>query len=120
MNYGPIISETSNGTTADANATVPEHPTTRAGGRPVFTPRPKMLEAQAVKPITRMRIWGSSLPWAVTRLVHDGHVVELNPIDRERMPSEFVSKRTFGGIAAECARQLDVLAVGWHRRDVEN
>jgi hypothetical protein len=36
------------------------------------------------------------------------------------MPREFVAKRTFGGVAVECARQLDVLAVRWHRRGVEN
>jgi hypothetical protein len=35
----------------------------------------------------------------VACLVHDGHVVELNPIDRERMPREFAAKRTFGGVA---------------------
>jgi 5,10-methylenetetrahydromethanopterin reductase len=54
--------------------------------------------------------------------VHQGHVVEVNPIDRVHVPREFaaidrvhvprefVAKRTFTGSAAELAGRLDALA----------
>ncbi len=61
---------------------------------------------------------GASWALAVERIaperrhfgVHEGHVVEVNPIDREFMPRQFVARRTFTGTVAELAGRLAALA----------
>ena len=54
-------------TTLDARADhrMPEFPMPRARGCP-FAPPPKVLELNAVKQLSRVRIWDGSTPWLIT------------------------------------------------------
>jgi hypothetical protein len=55
------MTEISTTTAAD----IPEFPMTRAPGCP-FAPPPKALELNAVKQLSRVRIWDGSTPWLIT------------------------------------------------------
>ena len=51
-------------TEGSAATDIPEFPMTRAPGCP-FAPPPKVLELNADKQLSRVRIWDNSTPWLI-------------------------------------------------------
>ena len=62
---------------------IPEFPMTRAAGCP-FAPPPKVLELNADKQLSRVRIWDDSTPWLDPRLRGDPRAVHRFPHQRRR------------------------------------
>src|SRR5271157_1525074 len=59
------MADISTETMSEAAAEVPEYPMARAAGCPL-APAPVALELNAVKPLSRVRIWDGSTPWLIT------------------------------------------------------
>jgi cytochrome P450 len=59
------MSDTLTGRVHEAAPDVPDYPMSRAAGCPL-APAPVALELNAVKPLSRVRIWDGSTPWLIT------------------------------------------------------
>ena len=57
--------DTLTGRADEVTPDVPDYPTARAAGCPL-APAPVPLELNAVKPLSRVRIWDGSTPWLIT------------------------------------------------------
>ena len=59
------MSDTLTGRPGDVASNIPDYPMARAAGCPL-APAPVALELNAVKPLSRVRIWDGSTPWLIT------------------------------------------------------
>src|SRR5271165_5660556 len=59
------MADMSTETMSEAAAEVPDYPMARVAGCPL-APAPVALELNAVKPLSRVRIWDGSTPWLIT------------------------------------------------------
>src|SRR5271155_1914603 len=59
------MADISTETTSSVAAEVPDYPMARAAGCPLAPP-PEVLALNAVKPLSRVRIWDGSTPWLIT------------------------------------------------------
>src|ERR1700758_4702812 len=59
------MADSSTETTSSVAAEVPDYPMARAAGCPLAPP-PEVLALNAVKPLSRVRIWDGSTPWLIT------------------------------------------------------
>src|SRR6201997_3231345 len=59
------MADSSTETTSSVAAEVPDYPMARAVGCPLAPP-PEVLVLNAVKPLSRVRIWDGSTPWLIT------------------------------------------------------
>src|ERR1700756_881255 len=59
------MADISTETTSSVAAEVPDYPMARAAGCPLAPP-PEGLALNAVKPLSRVRIWDGSTPWLIT------------------------------------------------------
>jgi len=59
------MADISTRTITAAAAEVPDYPMARAAGCPLAPP-PEVLALNAVKPLSRVRIWDGSMPWLIT------------------------------------------------------
>jgi cytochrome P450 len=59
------MSDTLTGRVGEAIPDVPDYPMARSSGCPLAPP-PKALALNAVKPLSRVRIWDGSTPWLIT------------------------------------------------------
>src|SRR5271168_292896 len=59
------MADISTETTSSVAAEVPDYPMARAAGCPLAPP-PEVLALNAIKPLSRVRIWDGSTPWLIT------------------------------------------------------